>query len=529
MPEREERRNKGKVMKGVGSRQGIFAVVCCFVWCFSPSGMGVRAADQGMVSPRAVVRDNFQRLIADNGCPGCDLAGADLNRVDLSGADLQGANLAGAKLFLADLSGADLRNANLQGAGLGGADLAGADLRGANLTGALLEGAYLRDAKLDGEITTRRPYREEELAGVEERVFREKESRSKHVPYTQDIPLEQEKEGGRERNVPAPQASTVVLDTAPRLAAADNSAQASAPKQLPVLEEAVVDEPLPQKGDFREEPSASSPASTPGESDVAESEAEKTGKSRGFFGVLKNIFSPGKEGESGDRAGQSGGDRQGAAGVSKRLPAIAELPGVKEVSADQGEPRPRDTTTMAATLEAVAPVPSPAAAKPEKMAQGDSGKVSSGTETIRNRSGYGTVKRVEAAAEPHPAKLVTRLLDSGRCLECNLRGVNLAGAGLKGADLERADLEGADLRGIDLRRANLKKAVFRGADLRGADLRGADLYKADFSGADLTGARLEEAIIELTDFTGAVGVNPAAGPQKGVDGAVASPGDIPLK
>ncbi|MBU4119648.1 MAG: pentapeptide repeat-containing protein, partial [Proteobacteria bacterium] len=89
-----------------------------------------------------------ERLLAQNGCPGCNLSGADLvglnlNRANLAGANLSGANLEGASLKTADLASANLSRANLKGANFAGADLYKADLTGAILTGTDFEGAYL--------------------------------------------------------------------------------------------------------------------------------------------------------------------------------------------------------------------------------------------------------------------------------------------------------------------------------------------------------------------------------------------------
>lgn len=142
------------------------------------------AASTGPTRP--VVQQNFKQLLETKACPGCDLAGADLTRVDLKDANLEGANLAGAKLYLANLANANLQGANLQGAALGGADLANADLRGANLTGAILEGAYLDTAKMQGKVVTSKPYEDEALAGVGEKVYVPDESQSKPMPFTQD-------------------------------------------------------------------------------------------------------------------------------------------------------------------------------------------------------------------------------------------------------------------------------------------------------------------------------------------------------
>ncbi|WP_161629790.1 pentapeptide repeat-containing protein [Desulfogranum japonicum] len=154
------------------------------------------AADSG--SPRAEVQKNFDQLVASKNCPGCDLAGAVLNRLDLRGANLEGANLAGARVQLADLSRANLKNANLQGARLGGTDFAEADLRGANLTGAVLEGAFLATALMDGNIVTRSPDEDDEFSGSGEKVYVPTESASKPLPYTEEIAAEKENSAKKE-------------------------------------------------------------------------------------------------------------------------------------------------------------------------------------------------------------------------------------------------------------------------------------------------------------------------------------------
>ena len=92
--------------------------------------------------------DTVSRLLKENACPGCNLAGADLSGVNLNQADLRGANLAGANLEAASLKNAELEQADLKGANLkwavlSGADLFHADLAGADLTDTSFEGAYL--------------------------------------------------------------------------------------------------------------------------------------------------------------------------------------------------------------------------------------------------------------------------------------------------------------------------------------------------------------------------------------------------
>ena len=62
------------------------------------------------------------------------------------------------------------------------------------------------------------------------------------------------------------------------------------------------------------------------------------------------------------------------------------------------------------------------------------------------------------------------LLETGRCLDCDLKGADLARLDLKKADLSGANLEGADLQGNSLGNANLQRANLRNANLKGADL-----------------------------------------------------------
>ncbi len=103
-------------------------------------------------------------------------------------------------------------------------------------------------------------------------------------------------------------------------------------------------------------------------------------------------------------------------------------------------------------------------------------------------------------------KIIEVLLDTKRCVACDLGGIDLSGKKLKNADLERINLEDCLLRETDFRKANLKGANFSGADLRGADFRGADLYLANFHKADVTGAQFDDALLDAADFSGAAGV-----------------------
>lgn len=77
------------------------------------------------------------RLRQTRSCPGCDLAGANLQGLVAELGDLSNANLSGANLYMATLKGANLEGANFNGADLSGAQLEHA--RGADLTGAITD------------------------------------------------------------------------------------------------------------------------------------------------------------------------------------------------------------------------------------------------------------------------------------------------------------------------------------------------------------------------------------------------------
>lgn len=97
----------------------------------------------------------IDRLLDNDRCIGCDLAGADLAGKRLKGADLervnlQGANLEGVNLSRANLKGADFSGANLKSANLSKADLYNAKFIDADLSGAKLDGALIDSADFTG-------------------------------------------------------------------------------------------------------------------------------------------------------------------------------------------------------------------------------------------------------------------------------------------------------------------------------------------------------------------------------------------
>ena len=127
------------------------------------------------------IQQNIDNLVRTNACAGCDLRGADLNRMILSGADLSDADLSGASFFLADLSDANLSGANLRDAKFGGADLANADLSGADLRGALLDGAFLKGSIMDGEVVEATQAEDDPAAEVDGKVYVPDQTQPKEV------------------------------------------------------------------------------------------------------------------------------------------------------------------------------------------------------------------------------------------------------------------------------------------------------------------------------------------------------------
>jgi len=99
-----------------------------------------------------------------------------------------------------------------------------------------------------------------------------------------------------------------------------------------------------------------------------------------------------------------------------------------------------------------------------------------------------------------------RLLETGQCPKCDLRGAdlvhaqlphaNLQGALLQGANLSRANLAGANLNGADLRQASLMGANLSQSSLMNTLLEGADLSEADFQGARVGAGALRSANLE---------------------------------
>ena len=520
-------------------------------------------------SPRPVARKNFQKLIKTNECPSCDLAGVVLNRVDLSEANLEGANLAGAKLYLANLSNANLKNANLQGAGLGGADLCGADLRGANLTGAVLEGAYLKGAQLDGRIIADKPYEAEDLPDVAEQKYVADESRSKNVPYTQDVVVGDRRDLGETTPPAVPGNLQVKQEEAIEPPDTGESSAIANSKMLVPMADAVVHTSGPEKPADVQMKTEAVPA--------ADESVPEAGDDTGIWGSIVSFFGGDSE-DSGDQAeedatvtGQESaeGAAEGVAtGVDEVVTDTSTRTGKDELAPDAGvramieqiegpPPEPEKVEIVEQDTGARGEVtagPPDAEVKPgegiiaeteqvsaveeeavvevtDRTAEGDAAKTgmesSAADGPAAGASVSSMIVQIEAdqlvepiapgdtvytVETPEQAKakrqmIIDRLLDEERCVACDLAGVDLSGKNLDEVDLERANLQGANLAGIDLSEANLKGVNFSGANLRDADLREADLYLADFTGANLTGAKFEGALIDSANFTDAKGAN----------------------
>ena len=124
-----------------------------------PQAGGVDSGVEYTVETPAQAADRqkelVEKLLDEDRCPECDLAGVDLSGKRLVEVDLERANLQDANLEGVNLSEANLKAANLRGANLRDADLSEADLYRADLTGADLTGADLTDTLLDSAILDR--------------------------------------------------------------------------------------------------------------------------------------------------------------------------------------------------------------------------------------------------------------------------------------------------------------------------------------------------------------------------------------
>jgi len=99
----------------------------------------------------------------------------------------------------------------------------------------------------------------------------------------------------------------------------------------------------------------------------------------------------------------------------------------------------------------------------------------------------------------------TQMLETKRCVACDLNNawfesVALRKADFSGANLYRANLEYADLRGANFTGANLSNARLRGANLTGAIFDGATLKYTNFGEANLSNASFVDAKMRSARF-----------------------------
>jgi uncharacterized protein YjbI with pentapeptide repeats len=487
----------------------------------------------------AEIEAAIDTLISTNACVGCDLAGADLNRLDLTGADLSNADLRDARFFLADLTDVNFSGAILHGAQFGGADLSNADFSGADLRGALFAGAYMVGSKIDGAIV-QAPLDEDSSAT--ETVYVPDESTSKSVVTQDDVAIEPDT--GSVDTVDS-QAVQKVAGSGPATLLATRHEPAKkepAPLTTAMISETPAKASMPPPAEKENTPSVDL-AEAP--SDSAPPDLDKQDEAQenpGFFSRFAGLFSS-DENEKQQETAQTEpaeddqtGDPQSVSTVTEETVAAteAQVPGRKAETPSPTTPAPaavrgdqKDTgsgSSMAAadnqTASSEPPVePSqPAAPEVEVQQSTPAGQFTENElttepsqEIVISEEVVATVSEAEALVFLEPDMEAIRLgnretlLDTDRCYGCDLRGVDLSGKRLGKADLEGADLSGATLRGTNFSRANLKGVLFRGADARGAKFQKADLYKADFTGANLSDADFEDAEVDGAVFTGADG------------------------
>jgi uncharacterized protein YjbI with pentapeptide repeats len=487
----------------------------------------------------AEIQTAIDTLISTNACVGCDLAGADLNRLDLTGADLSNADLRDARFFLADLTDVNFSGAILHGAQFGGADLSNADFSGADLRGALFAGAYMVGSKIDGAIV-QAPLDEDSSAT--ETVYVPDESTSKSVVTQDDVAIEPDT--GSVDTVDS-QAVQKVAGSGPATLLATRHEPAKkepAPLTTAMISETPAKASMPPPAEKENTPSVDL-AEAP--SDSAPPDLDKQDEAQenpGFFSRFASLFSSDENEKQQETAqtepaedGQTG-DPQPLSTVTEETVAAteAQVPGRKAETPSPTTPAPaavrgdqKDTgsgSSMAAadnqTASSEPPVePSqPAAPEVEVQQSTPAGQFTENElttepsqEIVISEEVVATVSEAEALVFLEPDMEAIRLgnretlLDTDRCYGCDLRGVDLSGKRLGKADLEGADLSGATLRGTNFSRANLKGVLFRGADARGAKFQKADLYKADFTGANLSDADFEDAEVDGAVFTGADG------------------------
>ncbi|MGI9536790.1 MAG: pentapeptide repeat-containing protein [Desulfocapsaceae bacterium] len=417
------------------------------------------------------IQQNIDNLVSTNACAGCNLQGADLNRMILSGADLSNADLSGATFFLADLSGANLSGANLRDAKFGGADLANADLRGADLRGALLDGAFLHGSIMDGTVVEGQPVASDLPAEITEKVY---------VPaQTQPKQLADQKK------------AAVAADPAMPEAVAAESVSAEEISEQP-QEQVVMDNKKTSMAADTDQLEANADDELGNRAEVSDqSELEEVMENKKAAAPVE-----------GDKPEEPVAEISASAAPPVKTVAPVKQADIEEEGKDLNTSPEETEVVTDQPMDTVAAVTE---SEREELVETDLSKAAedAADEVLPSEL------TPAAPTVPPSEQIIEKLLDTNRCYECSLVGVDLSGKDLSGADLEGSDLSGAILNKTDLAGTNLKGVSLRGAQLKNADLRKADLYKADLSDADLTDADFRGAQTDEANFSGALGYQPS--------------------
>ena len=428
--------------------------------------------------------ENKAQLLKTRSCPGCNLAGVNLNRAELAGADLQGADLSDAKLMLANLAGANLQKANLKGVKFGGADLANADLRGAAIDASALNGAYYKGASIDATVA--------EALNVEvsdtglESVEPAETDAAVSQTVEQQTPGEQPdaaeaKEPPVAVESPQDPAAAPVAQEAAEPTHQDFAAGEQSPvsESVPVVpEEEAGNASMQQAAVVEEQPPAAATAAT----DDGPGQPAERDLSTGDAPAVKTVQPMGTI-------------------------VIAEPAPVQEITEAFGPEQAEETAAESQRGEGLA---EPAVqSEPQAENAGEAAAVEPAPALVAENAQANTAAAGQSALPADAAKTerLARLIKTKRCYGCDLSGLDLSDMRLKRADLEGADLSGCNLEGAVLDAANLKGAVLRQANLKKASMKAADLYRADLTAADLTDAKMDKALIDDAVFTDVIGLS----------------------
>jgi len=350
-----------------------------------------------------------------------------------------------------DLSGADLNRANLPGANLQGANLAYAQLHLATLTKANLQNSILKNTELNGANLADADLRGADLRGTN---FTD--------AYLVGIKFDR-------KNLLKPNTEHAVVESTPPVTPAISAVVGKEEKSVP---------------------------------------AEKNGFLRRTWGGMMGLIFGSDQSEE-DAMESEKGD------LSQR--PEKETSRNSDISESNAETAKSNASSVVTTDKVSNPVASPIVVDEEIVVEPDEDDMVEETkEVIHSTKKMASEEKstdvvavlkektvFDSTAEIEKNKL--RLLETKKCYDCNLAGVDLTGKNLSGADLEGANLTGSKLAEANLENANLKGAILVKADLRNAKLKNADFYKANLSMADLSGAKLEGALLEDAQISDTMG------------------------